>query len=312
MKNKNRFKNLTIFGISFILITSGCSLKINKDQNKFYKDVNKYISEFTDDDYLVCAHRGYSSKEIENTHNSFKRANNSDYVDYIEMDVRMTKDKKFVLSHDEKLYNIDHFIRVSELDKDILLNGDYTYTDLAMISGKDGKFKRKKNKLYNEKFNLIDMLEGINTSKDKKILLDLKFEDNGYDFIVNFIKEINKIDTSNIIIQSKNLDYLKILKYIRNDLNYSAIIDDYSDYDKIDEFDSITVKEKYINNPIVKDRIKDNKKVFVWTINSSKSFYEVADYLGKDFDKVVYVTDYPNEISYLLNDYNKSLKKTMK
>ena len=82
-----KINNLVIFGITLVLITSGGSLKINKNQDKFYNKVNKYTSEFQEDNYLVCAHRGFSSKEIENTSKSIKKANNSKYIDYIEMDM---------------------------------------------------------------------------------------------------------------------------------------------------------------------------------------------------------------------------------
>ena len=308
-----KVNNLTIFGIGFVLITSGCSLKIQKDQDKFYDNVNKYTKEFVDDDYLVCAHRGFSSKEVENTSNSLEKANKEKYIDYIEMDVRMTQDKEFVLSHNEKLFNYNHYIRVSEIPEKILLDCEYVYNKYKFMTfGKDGKFKNKKNKLFNDKFKLISLEDGIKKAKDKNIILDLKFEDNGDEYITNFIKVIDNIDTTNITIQSKDLDNLKKIKRLRPNLNYSAIIDKTIDFQDIDEFDNITVRKNYINDPIVKQKIKEGKQVFVWTVNSPKSFYEVANYFEDDYDKVVYITDYPNEISYLLNDYKKVLKKTMK
>lgn len=105
---------------------------------------------------------------------------------------------------------------------------------------------------------------------------------------------------------------MKRIKRLRPNLTYSAIIDEYSDFSEISEFENLTVKKNFINNPIIKNRIKNNEKVFVWTVNSEKSFYEVANYFNKDYDKIVYITDYPNEISYLLNNYSKILKKTTK
>lgn len=166
-----KINNLVIFGITLVLITSGGSLKINKNQDKFYNKVNKYTSEFQEDNYLVCAHRGFSSKEIENTSKSIKKANNSKYIDYIEMDVRMTQDNKFVLSHDDKLYNIDHFINISNVPYDKLLNCNYTYNEIKLGNlSRDGKFKIKRNsKLFNKKYKLTDMIDGINNSSNKNI-----------------------------------------------------------------------------------------------------------------------------------------------
>ena len=312
--SNKKVSNLVLFGISFVLIAGGCSLKINKDQNKFYDDVNKYTSEFQDDDFQICAHRGFSSKEVENTLDSIKEANKADYIDYIEMDVRMTKDNQFVLSHDDKLYNLDHFVRVSNVNKDSLLNIKYTYTDLDMFSfNLDNNFINERNfKLFNEKFQLTDLLTGIENANNKKILLDLKIEDDDNIFIDNFIKVIDNIDTSNITIQSKNIDGLKKLKEKRPDLEYSPIIDKSFDFNDIDGFDNITVKKNYINNPIVKEKIDNGDKVFVWNINGNEDFYGVANYFFEDYDKLIYISDYPNEVSYLLNDYKKIIKKTMK
>ena len=313
--SNKKVSNLVLFGISFVLIAGGCSLKINKDQSKFYDDVNKYTSEFQDDDFQICAHRGFSSKEVENTLDSIKEANNAPYIDYIEMDVRMTKDNQFVLSHDDKLYNLDHFIKVSNVDKDNLLKVKYTYTDLDMFSfNLDGDFIHERNhNLFNKKFKLTDLITGIENSNNKKILLDLKIEDNNRDdFIDNFVKVLDDIDTSNITIQSKNIDGLKKIKEKRDDLEYSPIIDRGWDFKEIDGFDNITVKKNYINNPIVKEKVKNGDKVFVWNVNTNEDFYNVANYFFEDYDKVIYISDYPNEISYLLNDYKKIIKKTMK
>ena len=73
---------------------------------------------------LVCAHRGYSSIAPENTLVSIEKAIESG-ADYVEFDVRLTKDSRVVLLHD------------STLDKTTNATGslsDVTYSELKSIS----------------------------------------------------------------------------------------------------------------------------------------------------------------------------------
>jgi glycerophosphoryl diester phosphodiesterase len=65
------------------------------------------------------AHRGESKHLIENTLSSFLKAATSDY-DGIECDIRLTKDQKFVIFHDEdtmRLTGVKHFIHEMTLDE---------------------------------------------------------------------------------------------------------------------------------------------------------------------------------------------------
>ncbi len=68
---------------------------------------------------LVLGHRGAPLKEIENTLASFKRAI-LDGADGVELDVRVTKDHRLVVSHDNSLkrvYGVDLKVEDSTLDE---------------------------------------------------------------------------------------------------------------------------------------------------------------------------------------------------
>jgi glycerophosphoryl diester phosphodiesterase len=56
---------------------------------------------------LLSGHRGYKDKEIENSGKAFQRAINEG-VDYIEFDVKRTKDGAVVVYHDENLARLLH------------------------------------------------------------------------------------------------------------------------------------------------------------------------------------------------------------
>lgn len=55
-----------------------------------------------EDDYIITAHRGFSSRRAENSREALVLASDQRYVDFIEFDVRLTSDGKLVLSHDNK------------------------------------------------------------------------------------------------------------------------------------------------------------------------------------------------------------------
>ena len=103
-----------------MLLTAGIKIKLCKDKSHEYtKSIESFDENFIDDDFLVAAHRGFSSKEIENTTNSIILAKNTKYIDYIELDVRLTKDRKLILSHNNSHvigYHSKIFISSETLD----------------------------------------------------------------------------------------------------------------------------------------------------------------------------------------------------
>ena len=69
--------------------------------------------------YRVLGHRGVPGKEIENTVASFKRAID-DGADGVELDIRVTKDNKLVVSHDnclKRVYGADILVESSTYDE---------------------------------------------------------------------------------------------------------------------------------------------------------------------------------------------------
>ena len=64
---------------------------------------NKDEDTKSNNNFLISAHRNYISSDIENTKEYILLMNDNDYVSYIEIDARLTKDKKIILSHDNDL-----------------------------------------------------------------------------------------------------------------------------------------------------------------------------------------------------------------
>ena len=99
-----KISKLVIYAATTFIVGTGINLKIQNDKSKnFEKEVYDYVEFFESDNYLVAAHRGYSSLEVENTNQAIELASNCDYIDYIEFDARLTKDGVLVISHDDKI-----------------------------------------------------------------------------------------------------------------------------------------------------------------------------------------------------------------
>ena len=56
----------------------------------------------------IFAHRGFSSYYPENSLEAIKESLKYDYIDGIEIDIRMTKDEKFVLIHNSSIDQVSN------------------------------------------------------------------------------------------------------------------------------------------------------------------------------------------------------------
>ena len=151
---------------------------------------------------LMIAHRGLSGLEAENTKEAFILAGSKSYYG-IETDVHVTKDKKFLVSHD------DNILRLTGVD---LVIEENNYSDI--IKNKIYKFSSKINEL--EFPNLKDYIE-ICKKYNKEAILEIKNEIEELD-VINIIKEIESINWLNhtTIISFSMNNLLNIRKHFKN------------------------------------------------------------------------------------------------
>ena len=206
----------------------------------------------------IISHRGNGISQYNaNTKQALLTALNIDFIDGIEFDVRITKDKKIVIIHDP----IINFVS----------NG----------SGIVKNMKYKKLLKYNfgnEKYpskicTLKELLDDINS--DKKILIELKEESNDFKMFVNIVYNIIKNYDLNIYIASFNYE---LIKYFKTKFNNCGLIIG----------NGINVKRKYnnFNFNILSykyRKIYNKKETFLWTINDKK----------EDLEKYNIITDKP-------------------
>lgn len=249
----------------------------------------------------IFAHRGLSYLYPENSLEAIKEACTYDYIYGIEFDVRMTKDKKFVIIHDADITLVSngtglvHNMTLDELYKyDFSFNTlDNKYRYLKSFIEKDGHkyrkyMKNKKNKSYK-----ITTLESVlMTVKNKKLLVEIK-TNNDKDFDLNkFYNIIKKYNTRNIMIHSFDMDVINKLRKKDASLNLGIIIG-LTDINKKLEMnvDFFSIEYSKVDKEII-----DDKNVNIWTINSCRKIKKLKSNLGNLFRKINIITDNPKKI----------------
>lgn len=312
--------NITLYSTTLLLlVTGGIKIKLCKDKSHEYtKSIESFDKNFIDDDFLVAAHRGFSSKEIENTTNSITLAKNTKYIDYIELDVRLTKDRKLVLSHNNSHiigYHSKIFISSETLDS--LNNYNFYYLNDSwktnidnMFNTKDGDLATSRaSNLDSENYKICTLSEGLKACGNKKVILDLKFRKNTKEYVDSLLEEMEKFDTSNIIFQSSDLLSLMYLRRKRPDFSYLAIIKDKNSLNYIDLFDNIGLRENLVSDKIVDKLLGENKQVAVWTVNSEEETESIINKIGANYKKIIYISDYPDIVAKTLNSKEKKFIK---
>ena len=309
----HKISKFVIYAATTLVIGTGINLKVRDDKSRsFEKTIYDYVNEFQSDDFLIAAHRGYSSLEVENTKKAISMASKCKYIDYIEFDARLTKDGIIVISHDDK---IDDNTYISKTDYKDLINKEFIYnTEVKdkfsefISSEKDKYIMNRNSKLNDKSYSIISLDEALSLTGDKKVLLDLKFNNNKKAFLEALTKDLEDIDKDKLIIQSANIDSLKYIRDNLNTYNYLAIIENKNQLKYIDEFDNIGVEKSLINDKVIDKINRNDGLVAIWTINSTNDYDQVISTLGSNYNNILYITDYPDLGTYLINNKDKIKK----
>ena len=270
-----------------------------------HRKTHPYLS--NNPNILNIAHRGGLGLSPENTIVSFQRAI-KEKADILELDIRSTSDSILVLLHDETVdRTTDGKGRISELTlkEAKKLNAGFWWTENDSLS-----FPFRE---LNIKIPTFD--EFLTNFKDYKLNIEIKQHDN---FIAKklceSIKE-NQIEDK-VAIGSFNDEVLDEFRYhcpevvtspgrneIRTFYGFSYLyLDKFyspkSDIYQLPEFFGTThvLTERFVNG--IKQK---NIPIFVWTVNDPD---EMQRFISLGVKGII--TDYPNRLSKVLNDYNSS------
>jgi len=223
----------------------------------------------------ILGHRGCAGLEPENTIRAFKRAIDLG-VDLIEFDVRMTKDKKLVVIHDEKLDRTTNgrgYIR------------DFNFEEIRKFDAGKGE-------------KVPSLEETLDFLKDQRptIVIEIKEPET----TEKILKIINREKVKDkVIIVSFWLEALKKIKEIDPKIKTAALfrkkIKNIILLIKKIKADGLGLEYHSIDEKIVKDCHKENLEINVWTVNEIEDIERMIE-LGVD----IISSNYPNRVLEIL------------
>ena len=212
---------------------------------------------------FITAHRGSSLKARDNSIEAINIAI-EEKADYIEIDVRRTKDNKLVLSHD------DVFIKNSGKSFNISESNFNDINRKRIFSiGKDDK--------------IVTLEKALKVIRGKsKINIDLKVN-NDEELISKLVAElIEKCKMEEeVIITSSNYGVLLKVRNYNSNIKIGYITRSLAEDFNIDEIDAISIAYEGLNERVVERVHKLGKEMFVWTVNNEEEGQR-AIYLGVD------------------------------
>lgn len=239
----------------------------------------------------IAAHKGYSSKAPENTLPAFELAIDCDKVDYIELDVRETKDGVPVVIHDANL--------ASAAGEDILIYD----LELAELQKIPVTYGFDSSEFASVRISpLEDILKKYAGVKD--FIIEIKASDKTPQLPAKVVDLMEKygIERSSVV-HSGNYQTLKAVKEKNPDILCGFIIAvSTSGYADLPYADFFSVEHTYISDNMIDQIHARGKEVYVWTVNDISSFEQVRS-MGAD----VLITDYPEDAYEGIHEYDLDL-----
>jgi glycerophosphoryl diester phosphodiesterase len=225
--------------------------------------------------YLV-AHRGLQSKNTkENTLAAIKLGNKNPNIHAVEIDVRLTKDNEVVVIHDK--------------DIDRTSNGKGMVREMSLERLKRfnfGSFLKRTS---------ISTLEEVlkEFSDDTLLIIELKDELNRNILLSTKVLEIiNNYPNLNIWFKSFSKEIVLYLKEKTNRPVGALVNQNHLD-NLFLNMDFYSISKKIINKEMLDDKIKQNKPIMVWTINTNEDLELLKNNIGKYVDNLYIISDNP-------------------
>lgn len=224
---------------------------------------------------IIVGHRGYVSAGVENSIEALEGAAKAG-ADYVELDIILTKDNKFVVMHD---FNLKRLAGVNKKVRDLNFN------EVVGLPIKQGNFVS----------HIPSFEEFVKRAKElnMKLLVELKPAGTEPDnYVELFIDEMRRLKVDKIYkAMSGNLAVMEEIERKAPEIETGHIIalqfGGLAD-EKVDFF----VLEDFSFNDLLSTEAREKKKdIFVWTINDSDT---ITKYLHKPVEGII--TDYPDMV----------------
>ena len=262
VNNLNENKKKSSFAITFITIIIIIATIIN-GFNIYGNGVNKNIE--------TIAHRGYVAKGVENSIEALEGAAEVG-VDYVEFDIILTKDNKFVVMHD---FNLK---RLAGINKRVQ---DMNFDEIVGLQIKQGDYTSK----------IPSLEEFVTKAKELNMKLVIELKPHGEEpsnYIDILINEVERLKLENYKFMSLNPKVMEELEKKAPNLETGYVIPlQFGNFHK-SNVDFFVIEDFSYRNRLVEQAKKQNKKVFVWTINDSAL---ITKYIQSPADGII--TDEP-------------------
>ena len=272
--NENKKKSRLVVTLTTVIIV--VAVLVN-GFNIYGNGVNKNIE--------TIAHRGYVAKGVENSIEALEGAAEVG-ADYVEFDIILTKDNKFVVMHD---YNLK---RLAGLNKRVQ---DMNFDEVVGLTIKQGDYTSK----------IPSLEEFVNKAKELNMNLVIELKPHGAEpsnYIDILIGEIKRLKLENYKFMSLNSKVMEELETKVPNLETGYVIPlQFGNFHR-SNVDFFVIEDFSYRDRLVEQARKENKQVFVWTINDPAL---ITKYLQSPADAII--TDEPelvkNEKDILENDY---------
>ena len=262
VNNLNENKKKSSFAITFITIIIIIATIIN-GFNIYGNGVNKNIE--------TIAHRGYIAKGVENSIEALEGAAEVG-VDYVEFDIILTKDNKFVVMHD---FNLK---RLTGINKRVQ---DMNFDEIVGLPIKQDDYTSK----------IPSLEEFVTKAKELNMKLVIELKPHGAEpsnYIDILINEVKRLKLENYKFMSLNPKVMEKLETKAPNLETSYVIPlQFGNFHQ-SNVDFFVIEDFSYRDRLVEQAKKQNKKVFVWTINDSAL---ITKYLQSPADGII--TDEP-------------------
>ena len=223
----------------------------------------------------TIAHRGYVEKGVENSIEALEAAAKAG-VDYVEMDVLMTKDNKFIVMHD---YNLK---RLAGINKKVQ---DMTYNELVGLPiSQSGHTSR-----------IPSFEEYVKRAKELNIKLVVELKPHGGEpnnYVDIFIEKVKELDIeNNYKYMSLDLKVMEELESKAPQLETGYIIPFQFGKFSDNNVDFFAIEDFSFSNTLVEQAKSQNKSVYVWTINDPSL---ITKYLQSPANGII--TDEPVQV----------------
>lgn len=241
----------------------------------------------------VAAHRGDSAYAPENSLSGIRSAVEKG-VDAVEIDVMLTKDGVVILNHDPTFQRVAgnpnkvkdmNYEEIADIDIGLLFSGEFVGEKVPTLA---------------------QVFEEIR-QYPVKLIIDLKPSDTSGELATKVVELIEDYEMEEVVyVQAFDYRSLQLIRKKNSNIKIGQILFLYvGDLSRLD-VDFYTIRQTMLSERFITNARKQNREVWVWTVNIDRNIKEVLKY---NIDGII--TDYPSRVQSAIGiDFGRDNSRT--